>query len=124
MTWFKCISENGGGGSIELEQVLTNGQVSTTSAYATASFEDVSNYDFLFVKAYYDYNGVLKEYTTAVDVSQILTANNLDFWIETKEVGRLSLRITKTSIEGRNYGGAWRNVYVDIKGTNFEVWNN
>ena len=120
MAWFRC--SGGSGGGLSIDTILEDGQVSTTSAYATASFEDISNYDFLFVKAHYDYNGVLKEYTTAIDVSQILLVNNLDFWIETSEIGKLSLRITKTSIEGRGYGGAWRNIYVDIKGTNFEVW--
>lgn len=120
MAWFRC--SGGSGGGLSIDTILEGGQVSTTSAFATASFEDISNYDFLFVKAYYDYDGVLKEYTTAVDVSQILLSTNLDFAIQTSEVGKIGLRITKTTIKGTNYGGAWRNVYVDIKGTNFEVW--
>lgn len=120
MAWFRC--SGGSGGELSIDTILEDGQVSTTSAYATASFEDISNYDFLFVKAHYDYNGVLKEYTTAVDVSQILIGNNLSFTIQTSEIGNISLKITKTTIQGTNYGGSWRNIYVDIKGTNFEVW--
>lgn len=121
MAWFRC--SGGSGGGLSIDTILEDGQVSTTSAYATASFEDISNYDFLFVKAHYDYNGVLKEYTAAVDVSQILISNNtLDFAVQTSEIGKISLRITKTTIQATNYGGSWRNIYVDIKGTNFEVW--
>ena len=122
MAWFRC--SGGSGGELSFDTILEDGQVSTTSAYATASFEDISNYDFLFVKAHYDYDGVLKEYTTAVDVSQILilNSNTLDFSIQTLEIGKIGLQITKTTIKGTNYGGAWRNIYVDIKGTNFDVW--
>lgn len=120
MAWVESYLKGGGG--VKLDTVLEDGQVSTTSAYATANFEDVSDYDYLFIKAYYDYNGVLKEYATAVCVPQILISNLLDFNIRTSEIGNLSLRITKTSIQATGYGGAWRSIYVDIKGTNLNVW--
>ena len=120
MAWVE--SHLKGGGGVMLDTILEDGQVSTTSAYATANFNDVSDYDFLFVKAYYDYNGVLKEYTVAVDVSQILVYTPLDFIVRTNEIGNLTLRFTTTSVQGYGYGGAWRDIYVDIKGTNLEVW--
>lgn len=121
MAWVESHLKGGGGG-VTLDTILEDGQVSTTSAYVTANFNDVSDYDFLFIKAYYDYNGVLKEYTAAVDVSQLLLANPFDFVVRTNEIGMLTLRFTTTSVQGYGYVGAWRNIYVDIKGTNLEVW--
>ena len=121
MAWVE--SHLNGGGGVKLDTVLENGQVSTTSAYATANFEDISDYDFLFIKVNYDYNGTIQTVYTAADVTQIVVSGNfLEVGIRTPNIGILTLALTKTSISGRSYGGAWRNIYVDIKGTNLEVW--
>lgn len=121
MAWVE--SHLNGGGGVNLDTVLEDGQVSTTSAYAAANFEDVSDYDYLFIKVYYDYNGVTQTVYTAVDVTQIVASGNfLEVLIRTPNIGILTLALTKTSIAGRYYSGSWRNIYVDIKGTNLEVW--
>ena len=121
MAWVE--SHLNGGGGVKLDTVLENGQVSTTSAYATANFEDISDYDYLFVKVYYDYNGTIQTAYTAIDITQIVMSGNfLEVGMLAPNIGILKLALTKTSISGRSYGGAWRNIYVDIKGTNLEVW--
>ena len=40
----------GEGGGASAEAVLDNGQISTTSAYATASFNDISGYEYVLVR--------------------------------------------------------------------------
>lgn len=116
--WYPGIYVEETGGGIELDDILTNGQISNTSQYLTATFEDISDYTYLFVTVRYNYNGTDFVINTALSVEQITIAGNAyDFGIITPNIGYLTVRFSKTSVTGRSYGGAWRDIYIDIKGT-------
>lgn len=112
MAWYRC----GGGG--DAETVLNNGQVSTTSSYVTANFdEDVSNLSTLVLRFKYEDNGVPYEVVEAINVSDIPVGGSYQFaFYYIPVVEQLLGTITRTSITLTNYRGAWRDVFVDIKG--------
>lgn len=116
MNWYRCIGNNGGGGGVET--VLDNGQVSTTSAYATANFDkDVSNLSTLILRFRYENSGVSYEVLEAINVSDIPVGGSYQFAFYNLPVVEQFLgNITRTSITLTNYRGAWRDVFVDIKG--------
>ena len=116
MNYFRCIGGNGGGGDVET--VLTNGQVSTTSSYATANFDkDISNLSTIVLKFKYEENGVPYEVLQAIKVSDIPISGSYQFGIyHLPVVEQLVGNITRTSITLTNYRGSWRNVFVDIIG--------
>lgn len=115
MAWFRCIGNNGGGGA---ETVLNNGQVSTTSSYATANFdEDVSNLSSLLLRFRYEDNGVPYEALCGINVSDIPINGSYQFGIYyLPVVEQLGGNITRTSITLTSYRGSWRDIFVDIKG--------
>ena len=115
MAWYRCIGGNGGGGGAET--VLNNGQVSTTSSYVTANFNDVSNLSTLVLRFKYENNGTPYEAVEAVNVNDIPVGSSYQFGIYyLPVVEQLVGNITRTSITLTSYRGAWRDVYVDIKG--------
>lgn len=118
MAYYPAIYKQETGGGITVDDILTNGQISTTSAYATANYSDISDYTYLFITVKYNYNGTDITLNTATTVEQItISGNALDFRINTPNIGILDVRLTKTSVTGRSYGGSWRDIYIDIKGT-------
>ena len=118
MAYYPAIYKQETGGGITVDDILTNGQISTTSAYATANYSDISDYTYLFITVKYNYNGTDITLNTATTVEQItISGDALDFRIITSNIGFLDVRLTKTSVTGRSYGGSWRDIYIDIKGT-------
>ena len=116
--WYPGIYVEETGGGITVDDILIDGQISTTSAYATANYSDISDYTYLFITVKYNYNGTDITLNTATTVEQItISGNALDFRIVTPNIGFLDVRLTKTSVTGRSYGGSWRDIYIDIKGT-------
>ena len=116
--WYPGIYVEETGGGIELDDILTNGQISTTSEYATANYNDVSDYTYLFVTVRYNYNDTDFTINTALSVEEItISGNAYDLPIFIPNIGYLTVRFSKTSVTGRSYGGAWRDIYMDIKGT-------
>ena len=118
MAYYPAIYKQETQGGITVDDILTNGQISTTSAYATANYSDISDYTYLFITVKYNYNGTDITLNTATTVEQItISGNALVFRIVTPNIGFLDVRLTKTSVTGRSYGGSWRDIYIDIKGT-------
>lgn len=118
MAYYPAIYKQETGGGITVDDILTNGQISTTSDYATANYSDISDYTYLFITVKYNYNGTDITLNTATTVEQItLSGNALDFRINTPNIGILDVRLTKTSVTARYYPGSWRDIYIDIKGT-------
>lgn len=126
MAWVESHLKGGGGG-VTPELVLESGQISDLSHYTTANFsKDISGYEFMFIKLYYDYNGTTSECYAAVDLTQLAVSSyNIQFQIRTPNIGIVTVTITKTAIAGYNYGGAWRNIYCDVKvanGLRSDIW--
>lgn len=118
MAYYPAIYKQETGGGITVDDILTDGQISTTSAYATANYSDISDYTYLFITVKYNCNGTDITLNTATTVEQItISGNALDFRIVTPNIGFLDVKLTKTSVTGRSYGGSWRDIYIDIKGT-------
>lgn len=120
MAWYPVIFNNGGGG---VSSILSAGQVSTTSNYATANFNDISDYTYLFIKFYYEYEGVTKQFYSGIYVKDIPDNSYLDFTVIAElPVNILSVRITKSSVALTHYNGAYRDIYCDINGIKDEIW--
>ena len=118
MAYYPAIYKQETQGGITVDDILTNGQISTTSAYATANYSDISDYTYLFITVKYNYNGTDITLNTATTVEQItISGNALVFRIVTPNIGFLDVILTKTSVTGRSYGGSWCDIYIDIKGT-------
>ena len=118
MGWVRC---NSGG----VSAILTNGQVSTTSAYATANFNDISDYTYLFTRLKFNYDDVDYESVWGFYADKIPTGFFYEFTYLTDSgcpLPSFTVRITHTSIALTHYNGAYRNVYCDIKGIKDNIW--
>ena len=116
MGWIRC---NSGGVSV----ILTNGQVSDTYNYATAYFNDISDYTYIYFKFYYTYNGSLRIFYSGLYVNDIPADSYYDFTVKTESpTNVLSVSITRTSIALTHYNSDWRDIYCDIKGIKDNIW--
>lgn len=123
MAWFECTGGNGGGGGGgSITTVLTGGQVSTLSDYATAYFNDISAYENLFIRLYFDFNGNTINAYSLVRVSDIPASGAVQLYIYANVTGALTVSLTRTSIGLTSYAGSWRNIYADLKATDLEIF--
>lgn len=114
------VEETGGG---EVDDILIAGQVSTTSDYATANFNDISDYTYIFIEFYYDYQGTTRKFYSGLYVKDIPNNSYLDFRVTSEApTNILSARITRTSIALTHYNNDWRNIYCNIKGIKTQIW--
>ena len=113
MAWFKC-----SGGS-DVDTVLSDGQVSTLSAYVTATFDDVSGYKWLCVQ----FTADIFEIYTIIPVSVIPADGYYDFWLPVAEPVRgINARITRTSVTLTSYSGSWREIFCSIEGVKKDMF--
>lgn len=120
MAWIRCIGDSGGSGGC-FDTVLSAGQISTTSSYATASFNDISDYEYIFLKVYYEDNGVEYAGVTMLTINQIPATGEMSFWITAGTI-QIQIGLSRTTIRAGNYGGNWRNIYADISATDQEIF--
>lgn len=108
--------ETSGGGSTPPVKILENGVISTTSAYATATFSDVSNYEWLLVV--FKLDNVETGEKIAFRVSD-LSANPSSYnaYIHRDVAGKITL----TSINTSDYSGAYRDIKCDIYAFNNDI---
>ena len=101
-----------GGGGASAEAVLDNGQISTTSAYATASFSDISGYEYVLVRFRDSVGGT--DYTDYkyIEVSSI--GGGMSFTCTLHR--SITCYLTTTTIEPTNYTGSYYDIYADIVG--------
>lgn len=109
-----------GSSSIVPSGILNHGQVSTTSAYATAYFSDISAYKYVFVKVYRD--DTVYANKTVIKVSDIPASGELTFSLALHV--SVSFAITRTSISSYYYQGAYYDIRADISGTYDELFTN
>lgn len=100
----------GEGGGASAEAVLDNGQISTTSSYATASFSDVSDYEFILIRFRDTVSSV--DYTdyALIKVSDIGNGKTLYPTLHRQ----ITVSLTTTSIGSTNYAGSYYDIYADI----------
>lgn len=98
-----------GGGSITPTKVLSDGVISTTSAYATATFSDISDYDYIVIV--FKLDDVETKQRVAFKVSD-LSSSDTTFYVNIHRyvAGAVSL----TSIKATDYSGAYRDIKCDI----------
>lgn len=110
----QAIEDIPSGGSVV--DVLTNGQVSTSSAYHSETFNDISDMQGGVVIRLRDtVSGIDYVGYCYVPYSEIPAENNYIF----KRISvhtEVQVKITRTSIEGISYSGAYYPIYVDIAG--------
>lgn len=100
----------GEGGGASAEAVLDNGVISTDSAYATASFSDVSDYSYLLIRIRDTVSSVDYRAELLVKVSDIDSGITLHPTVHRE----ITISLTTTSISTTNYSGSYYYIYADI----------
>jgi hypothetical protein len=110
----------GEGGGASFDKVLEAGQISTTSSYATATFEDISDYEYVLVKIYDTVSGTDYADYRYIKVSDIGSGIEIapTMYLQTS----IWVRLTTTSVEAVRYGGSYYNIYCDIVGFENDIF--
>lgn len=109
----------GESGGTAPETVLENGVISTDSAYTTASFTDVSDFEYILIRFRTTVSGV--DYT---DYRYIQVADLTSEKIFTITLHRsVEIGLTKTAIRTTNYGGSYYYMYADIIGLSEDLFD-
>lgn len=99
----------GGGGGITPTKVLSDGVISTTSAYATASFSDISDYEYIVIV--FKLDDAETKQRVAFKVSDLSSSDTtFNVYVHRYVEGAVSL----TSIKAVNYSGSYRDIKCDI----------
>ena len=99
----------GEGGGITPTKILSDGVISTTSAYATATFSDISDYDYIVIV--FKLDDVETKQRVAFKVSDLSSSDTtFNTYVHRYVEGAVSL----TSIKTVNYSGAYRDIKCDI----------
>ena len=110
----------GEGGGASFDKVLEGGQISTTSSYATATFEDISDYEYVLLKFYdtiSDTDYADYRYIKVSDIGSGLEISPLPSLHTTIQV-----RLTTTSVAAVHYIGNYYNIYCDIVGFENDIF--
>lgn len=97
---------SGGGGGAD--KVMTQGQVSSTSAYMTATFDNPIS-DFGLVEVHLFRGGVDVGKNAAI----VPASGSTTFYI-TGGGYQYTMVLTSTTIKCTNYAGSYTNLYVDV----------
>ena len=103
--------------------VLTQGQISMADpngAYTTATFSDISDYEYVCIKGYDTVGGTDYENTIIIKVSDIPVNGYKNFAIMLHR--NINCRITRTSVSSWEYSGSFVNIYCDITGTTEDIF--
>lgn len=103
-----------GGSNIQITEILTNGIVSTDSAYAVASLTGtIEDDDIVLVRVRDTVDNVDYSAVWGVQGSQI--GSGKDFVVTLHPAGyNVGVRLTKTTVEITGYSGGWTYIYADI----------
>ena len=99
-----------GSASDVITPVLDNGVISTDSAYATATFNDVSDYSYLLIRIRDTVSSVDYRAELLVKVSDIGSGISLYPTVHRQ----ITVSLTTTSIGATNYSGSYYYIYADI----------
>lgn len=99
----------GEGGGSAPTKILSDGVISTTSNYATATFSDISDYDYIVIV--FKLDDVETKQRVAFKVSDLSSSDTtFNVYVHRYVEGAISL----TSIKAVSYGGAYRDIKCDI----------
>ena len=98
-----------------LTNMLESGVVSNSSGYQTATFSDISSFEYVIVKVYDTVGGTDYEETIGIHLSDI-PESGYSFSVTLHTL--VTLLITPTSIEVTQYSGGYVNIYADVTGAN------
>jgi hypothetical protein len=110
----------GEGGGTSFDKVLEAGQISTTASYATATFEDISDYEYVLVKIYDTVSGTDYADYRYIKVSDI--GSGLEISPQPSLHTTIRVRLTTTSVAAVHYGGDYYNIYCDILGFENDIF--
>lgn len=100
------------GGGASGDTILENGVISTDSAYATASFSDISGYEYVLIRFRTTVSSVDYVDYRYIAVSDLSSEKTFSVTLHRSvEIG-----LTKTTIRTTNYGGSYYYIYADIIG--------
>ena len=122
MAWYRCVGNSSGGGS-EIETILTNGVVSTDSAYATAYFDkNISGESGgILIRLRDNFNGINWVNYAYVPKENIPSDDN--YIVVTISLHQnIQLRVYNDKIIGSSYSGAFCYIYADIVGFAKEIY--
>lgn len=106
----------GEGGGSAPTKILSDGVISTTSAYATATFSDISDYDYIVIV--FKLDDVETKQRVAFKVSDLSSSDTVfNVYIHRYVAGAVSL----TSIKATEYSGSWRDIKCDIYAYNEDI---
>lgn len=109
-----------GSGGASFDKILEGGQISTTSAYATATFNDISNYEYILLKFYDTVNGTDYADYRYIKVSDI--GSGIEITPTPTLHTTIRVQLTTTSVAAVQYGGSYYNIYCDILGFETDIF--
>lgn len=99
----------GEGGGSTPTKILSDGVISTLSAYATATFSDISDYDYIVIV--FKLDDVETKQRVAFKVSDLSSSDTaFNVFIHRYVAGAVSL----TSVKTTDYSGSYRDIKCDI----------
>ena len=111
MAWYRC---TGGSSGVQPEELLTNGVVSTDSAYATASLSrTITDNDIVLIRVRDTVDNVDYEAIMGVQGSQIGSGKNFSVTLHPSG-SPVNVRLTKTTVEVNDYRGSFYYMYADV----------
>lgn len=103
-----------GGSNIQVSEILTNGIVSTDSAYAVASLTGtIEDDDIVLVRVRDTVDNVDYSAVWGVQGSQIGSGKNFIVRLH-PAADAVNVRLTDTTVEVNNYSGSWIYIYADV----------
>lgn len=112
----KVIADVQGGTDVTL---MSQGQVSTTSSYATAYYSepiDWSLYSAIFIDLYRGGSIIGSQAVSAYDIDDLSSSGELTSYIKGSDNRTYTMRMTKTNIRCSSYSGSFVNLYVNVYG--------
>ena len=102
------------GNDVQVNELLTDGVVSTDSAYATAALSrTITDGEIVMVRVKDTVSGVDYEAITGIQGSQIGSGKNLP--VKLHPAGKtVNVRLTKTTVEVNDYSGSYYYIYADV----------
>lgn len=114
----------GEGGGASFDTLASGEKISTTTpsgSYQTVTVSDLSSYDLILIKIYDTVDST--DYIDYIAVNTEIISTYRDFTARLHPVGgNINVRVTPTTITCTSYSGQWQDVYIDVIGTNDDLF--
>lgn len=107
-----------GGGSAPVK-ILENGVISTDSSYATASFSDISDYEYVLIRFRTTVSGVDYDVCKYIAVSELSSEKTFSITLHRN----VTVGLTTTTIRAIDYSGSYYYIYADIVGFTEDIFS-